>query len=83
MFNRRAILASAIAVAAMAAHGSVQAQNANIAMKAELAEKGIDLNELAQKGRKGYKRPGPSGAAAAKRAARKRRNIRARASKRA
>lgn len=83
MFNRRATLASAMAVAMLAAQGSVQAQQANIAMKAELASKGINLDSLAQKGRKGYKRPGPSGAAAIKRAARKRRNIRARASKRA
>lgn len=84
MFNRRSqIIGSFISVALMAAVGNTQAAQAKTAMEADLAAKGMNINDLANQGRKGHARPGPSGAAAAKRAARKRRNVRARASKRA
>ncbi len=85
MFNRRSqIISSFISVALMAAAGNPQAVQAKAAMNADLAKQGLDINELARMGRKG----GPphtvrTGAAAARRASRKRRNIRARASKRA
>jgi hypothetical protein len=85
MFNRRsAIIHSFISVALMAAAGQPQAIEAKAKMEADLAAKGLNINQLARQGSKG----GPAhvwrtGAAKAKRAARKRRNVRARASKRA
>lgn len=84
MFNRRSAIISSFATAVMLAmSGNPQAIEAKVKMEAKLNEMGINIADLAQQGRKGHARPGPSGAAAAKRAARKRRNIRARASKRA
>jgi hypothetical protein len=64
-----------LSVSLMALGGDHSAQRTKIEMHRELDEKGIDLNDLAQQGRKGHKRPARSNAAAVKRASRKRRNV--------
>lgn len=75
MFNRRNILASIIPVMLAAASGNVQAQKVNAEMRREMAEKGIDVDDLFVGGRKGRPAHRRCNAAEVKRASRKRRNI--------